>query len=107
MADYPEFAQGPAKLANAVDLVHDASGITEPNLHRRINKDLSQYQADFILFSAEDDELFTPDGYSLLVPVYYGEGAEVEYTLSVHALSSYRTSSSINHDEESTPCEIP
>ena len=40
MSEYCLFAQGYAKPATAEDLARDASGITKPNLHRRIDPEL-------------------------------------------------------------------
>ena len=39
--DETKTAQGPAKLATEEDLVKDAIGITDPNLHRRIDNEMS------------------------------------------------------------------
>lgn len=35
------YAQGPARLASAVDISKDEDGITKPNLHRRIDNELT------------------------------------------------------------------
>lgn len=37
--NYPQMAQGQAVPANAEDIAHDKSGITYPNLHRRIDNE--------------------------------------------------------------------
>ena len=37
--NYPQMAQGQAVPANAKDIAHDKSGITYPNLHRRIDNE--------------------------------------------------------------------
>ena len=74
-------AQGPAKPATEEDLIRDASGITYPNLHRRIDNECTP---------VADDEL-APD----------------QYSLTVGGISSYRTTAHTIHDEESTTTEIP
>ena len=79
--DFPKTAQGQAIPANNTDINHDKSGITYPNLHRRI-----------------DDEA---------TPLHPGEVVPDRYTLSVGGVNSYRTTDHITHDEESSDSEIP
>lgn len=74
-------AQGPAKPATEEDLIRDASGITYPNLHRRI-----------------DDEG---------TPLAEGEVAPDQYEITVGAVNSFRTTKHTVHDESSTTSEIP
>ena len=78
--DYLKTAQGQAKLATAEDLEKDVFGITDPNLHRRI-----------------DDEA---------TPLHPGETIPDSYTLSVGGVNSYRTADHHVHDE-SSDSEIP
>ena len=75
------YAQGEAKPATPEDIEKDTQGITEPNLHRRIDED----RADRMKGEVEKDH----------------------YTLSVQAVNSYRTTKHNTHDEESTVSEIP
>lgn len=78
---YPKLAQGPAKPADIEDLKHDQSGITYPNLHRRI-----------------DDEATHLDP---------GEVQPDQYTISVSGVNSYRTTKHIVHTEDSTNSDTP
>ena len=39
--DFPKTAQGQAVPANNTDINHDRSGITYPNLHRRIDNEVT------------------------------------------------------------------
>ncbi len=79
--NYPQTAQGQAKLATEEDITKDEIGITDPNLHRRI-----------------DDEA---------TPLHPGEVVPDSYTLSVGSVNSYRTTDHHVHDEESSNSEIP
>lgn len=79
--DDVKLAQGPAKLATAEDLEKDAEGITKPNLHRRIDDDLSELEP--------------------------GEVAKDSHSLQVSGVNSYRSVEHYYHDEESTTSEIP
>ena len=78
---YPKLAQGQAKPADIEDLKHDKSGITYPNIHRRI------------------DDVATP-----LDP---GEVQPDQYTISVSGVNSYRTTKHIVHTEDSTDSDTP
>ena len=78
---YLKMAQGPAVLANSVDIDHDVAGITYPNLHRRIDNEDTPI---------EDDEV-APD----------------TYDITVKGVNSYRTTNHTVHDEASTTSEIP
>ena len=79
MSEYCLFAQGYAKPATAEDLARDASGITDPNLHRRIDPELD----------TEADQTVE-------------EGTT--YKLLVQGVASYRSTSCTRYDEDS---EIP
>ena len=79
LQNFPELAQGPAKLATAEDIEKDQEGYTHPNLHRRI-----------------DDSVQEP-----------GELTPREYSLSIGGVNSYRTTSITVHEEGSTTSEIP
>lgn len=65
VSDYPKTAQGKAVPANAEDLRKDAEGITNPNLHRRIDNEVT--------------------------PVAPGEVEPDSYEVSVSVVNSYRT----------------
>ena len=131
--DNIKLAQGQAKLATEADLQKDAAGITNPNLHRRIDQDLSFVSEDTAILIngaegdtlvAEDDaiiltedniELSTESGDALLgtdedtyvtIPTRV-PGGKADYTLSVSGLNSFRTTNNIIHDEDSTTEEIP
>lgn len=75
------YAQGEAKPATPKDIAKDRQGITNPDLHRRIDED----QADRMRGEVEKDR----------------------YTLSVQAVNSYRTTEHTTHDEDSTTSEVP
>lgn len=107
MTDYPEFAQGPAKPATMADLIKDADGITKPNLHRRINSDLDYSLIDCDLLTEEGFILATAEDEEMISPVEVPNEGEVDYTLSVQAVNSYRTTSRVLHDEDSTTDEVP
>ena len=107
MTDYPSMAQGQAKPATAADIIKDNQGITKPNLHRRIDKDLDVTYEDFELLTAEDEILATPEDEDLVSSVGVPNEGEVDFTLSVQAVNSYRTTSRVLHDEESTTDEVP
>lgn len=81
MVDYPKTAQGPAKPADNTDLNHDQVGLTYPNLHRRIDNEVT--------------------------PLDPGEVAPDTYSICVSGVNSYRTTTSITHDENSTTSEVP
>lgn len=81
LENYPQTAQGEAKLATEQDLEKDVNGITNPNLHRRIdNQDTPK----------EDKEIESDT-----------------YIVSVNAVNSFRTTKHTVHDEESDESEIP
>ena len=71
--------QMPAKLATGIDLAHDELGVTNPNLHRRI--DLGD----------------PPDG----------EIEPRSYSLGIYGSHSYRTTTIVLHDEDSEEFEVP
>jgi len=81
MSENYAYAQGPVKPATAEDLVRDASGITKPNLHRRINNDLTVLGEDEV----EKDT----------------------YLLTVQGTNSFRNTEHYYHDEDSNDSEIP
>lgn len=69
-----------ARIAEDDDLAKDAYGLTNPNLHRRIDN---------------EGEIVTPELDSR------------KYNLSIYGLNSYRGIDTVVHDEESTVSEIP
>lgn len=79
--DCPQTAQGQAIPANATDISHDRGGITYPNLHRRIDNDIT--------------------------PESEGELAPDQYSISVSGVNSYRTTKHTVHSEEDNLNEIP
>lgn len=80
--NYPKLAQGQAKPANNTDLNHDlVSGLTYPNLHRRIDNEIP--------------------------PLRPGEVAPDTYDVTVASVNSYRTTKHVVHDESSDNSEIP
>ena len=76
-----QYGQGPAKLATAEDIERDDYGITKPNLHRRIDDDLS-----------------------VLKP---GQVRKDTHSLLIGGTNSYRSTEQYYHDEDSTTSEIP
>lgn len=105
MADNHLLAQGQAKLATEEDLLHDASGITYPNLHRRIDTDLALIEVEAILLSAEGQYLVTAEGDAILIgPASINKPGAEDYILSVSGVNSYRTTKKINTNPDS---EIP
>ena len=103
MADNYLLAQGQAKPATEEDLQRDAAGITNPNLHRRIDQDLS-FISEAIALSTDNDEIIgTAAGDYISVPGRV-EGGAANYTLSVSGVNSYRTTQTIDINPDS---EIP
>lgn len=107
MSENIRLAQGPAKPATMADLIKDAEGITKPNLHRRINSDLDYSFEDCDLLTAEDEVLATAEDEDIVSSVAIPVEGDAEYALTVQAVNSYRTTSRVLHDEESTTEEIP
>lgn len=77
----PKLAQGAAKPADSIDLQHDATGITYPNLHRRIDNENT--------------------------PLSGEEVAPDTYLLTVGGVNSYRTTTHTVYDEDSNDSEVP
>jgi len=107
MSLVPKLAQGPAKPANHEDIVRDESGITKPNLHRRIDEDPTQVWTNCLLMTQDDCILETQNNYDLAVDVELDGEHGVYHTLAVNAVNSYRISRQSVHDEDSTTSEIP
>ena len=110
--NYPQLAQGPAKPATPEDLERDATGITNPNLHRRIDNTPVEIYFDTYELTTEDDYvLTTQDGEVIMIDLAGNQSRRVlinnKYTLSVSGVNSFRTTGQITHDEESTDSEIP
>ena len=80
--EFPTTAHGVAVPASEEDLAQDAHGLTNPNLHRRIDPHEP----------TEGSKETAPRNY--IIGVYDG-------------LHSYRTETIHYHDEESTTSEIP
>lgn len=83
-AQFPQSAQGPAKIATAADLAKDKLGYTNPNLHRRVNSPA---------------ELSTQEKAAGVL--------DKTYKFTVAGTDSYRTVEIITHDEESETDEVP
>lgn len=79
--NYPKTAQGQAILATAEDIARDEAGITDPNLHRRIDNETT--------------------------PLHEGEILPDQYVVSVSGVNSYRTTKHTVHSEEDDLNEIP
>lgn len=79
--NYPKLAQGQAVPANNIDISHDRGGITYPNLHRRIDNEVT--------------------------PESEGELASDQYVVSVSGVNSYRTTKHTVYSEEDDLNEIP
>lgn len=106
MFDDYRLAQGPAKPATPEDITKDEQGITNPNLHRRIdNGDV--VSNDYILLTPDNYELATPDDFSLVAPVAEYVENDTQYSVLVQAVNSYRSTSYKTHDEDSTTSEVP
>lgn len=71
--------QKPAVLADGDDLAHDELGVTNPNLHRRI-------------------EMHNPPE---------GELKSRTYMLGIYGVNSYRTTEVFLHSEDSDDSEVP
>lgn len=104
MSEQFQIAQGYAKPATAEDLVRDAEGITNPNLHRRIDPELGIATEDYLLATTDNYYLATTDGEVLVIPVQITDGEGTTYTLFVSGVNSYRATSYNIQDENS---EIP
>ena len=100
-------AQGPAVPASAEDLAHDEAGVTYPNLHRRINTDLARLKTNFNLATPEGENLAAVGGSILTVQAEYGPGGAQTFQLNVQCVNSYRTTTPLVHDEDSTTSEVP
>lgn len=74
-------AQGPSKLADAHDVELDNHGMTNPNLHIRVDTDK--------------------------MPADSSEIAPRKYTFSVQGVCSYRTTDKITHDDDADNSDIP
>lgn len=111
MIDDYRLAQGPAKPASAEDLERDAASVadsastTYPNLHRRIDEDLSIIVETPYILASDDTILATENGQLLISGAIYPGTAT--YALSVNSTSSYRTTTQIIYNEDSTTSEIP
>lgn len=105
MADIEDIklAQGQAKLAIEEDLQRDAVGITNPNLHRRVDQDLS-FISEAVALSTDNDEIIGADAEDYISVPSRVEGGAANYTLSVSGVNSYRTTQTIDTDADS---EIP
>lgn len=110
MAD--NMAQGPAKPATAADIIKDNSGITKPNLHRRIDNDLtvvlSGGGAEVCNLVTELGEVIAVDeNYVLAVEVSSDMEVPATYALSVGGVNSFRHADYKVHNEDSTTTEVP
>ena len=76
---FPKTAQGQAVPADATDIIHDQGGITYPNLHRRIDNEVT--------------------------PVAEGEVKPDSYAITVSGVNSYRTIKHTTHTDTPTSGE--
>lgn len=74
---YPAIGQGPAELASPEDIARDELGFTNPNLHRRVDPKLTDFN-------------------------YPEEFKPREYKLAIQKFNSYRTTTINTHDEDAT-----
>jgi len=103
-----QLAQGPAKLATEEDIQRDESGITKPNLHRRIDVITSAIiSEDTILLTENNYDLLTEDDYILMTEVDYPSNLADTHSVLVQGVNSYRNTTTVTHDEESDDSEIP
>ena len=105
MADDYLFAQGQAKSANAEDLQKDATGITDPNLHRRFN--IESESLEEVMITEDNLMLAIDDEFVLSSIIDEPVETPYSYVISVQSLNSYRTTQTDVHDESSTESEIP
>ena len=105
MSDNYLFAQGQARPATAADLQKDASGVTNPNLHRRFNVE-SELTDEFIV--TEDEFLLEiDDDFALSSMVDEIVETPYSYMLTVQGVNSYRNTTKELHDEDANDSEIP
>lgn len=79
--NFPQMAQGVMKLATDADIIIDNTGVTGPNLHRRLDSDNEEIEEPMI--------------------------APNTYTIGVYSTNSFRTIDHKYHDEDSTTSEVP
>ena len=105
-------AQGPAKLATAADIIKDNSGITKPNLHRRIDNDLTVILSDegttvANIVTELGDIIALDDEFVLAVEVSSDIEVPATYALTVGGVNSFRCADYSIHNEDSTTSEVP
>ena len=75
------YGQGPATLATGIDLAHDTEvGVTNPNLHRRINDEGA---------------------------IIEGELKPRSYSVGIYGTHSYRTTTIYLHTDDNDDSEVP
>lgn len=109
-----KFAQGPARpatpeeIAREQDIPGQYNHSTKPDLHRRIDNDLTYVETEDIYLMTEDDEcLTTEDDFCLMGEIQASSEYPAEYDLLVQGTNSYRKIKIITHNEESNDSEIP
>ena len=108
MADETKLAQGPARPATASEIAQDENtGYMYPNLHRRIDTDLTGTAEDCYITTEDGYRLTTEDGYLLLGAYFIPSPGAEDYNLLVGGVNSFRTTGYNTHDEESTTSEVP
>ncbi len=113
LENYPQTAQGQATPATAEDITRDNAGITNPNLHRRIDNSLGDIPitfSDYLIASEDDHILISGDAFEFLTENTDSESTiypKAEYVISVSGVNSYRITKTNPHNEESEDSEIP
>ena len=79
--EFPKDRQGSAKPVTSYDMQQDAHGLTNPNLHRRVDAKMP----------SQDSEEMEPR----------------DYKFTISSKHSYRTTTIHTHDEDSTESEVP
>ena len=108
MSLVPNLAQGVAKPASQADKEKDLqTGITKPNLHRRVDNESSSLWTDCLLMTQDNFVLSTQNNYELCGDVEVTGNTDGAYTLLVSSVNSYRVTKQTIHNDDSNPSEIP
>lgn len=102
-------AQGYAQPATQEDIERDTKGITYPNLHRRINPDISLSPAKpqtevYYLTTEKGANIITEDGDRILISGTKSDPDKADYMLFVAGVNSFRYTKRDSQDEDA---EIP
>ena len=93
--EFPTTAHGVAVPASEEDLAQDAHGLTNPNLHRRIDPDINLNPGEldtttYYLTTEDGYRLTTEDGDYLVVEGVTVDPDTSEYMVLVAGVNSYR-----------------